>query len=75
MNKISKQQTERPFEMGKHEAVVFCMIHQNVPLTVDEYMKQLSRADSFWKCPLCGFVAEWNDENYDIFIKSLEDEE
>ena len=33
-------------------------------LTKKEYSRQLSQANSVWKCPLCGRDAWWDDDNY-----------
>jgi len=32
---------------------VQCVNHGHVPLTYEEYIRQLSFPDSLWKCPLC----------------------
>jgi hypothetical protein len=39
--------------------------HGLVYLTSDEYALQLSRPDAQWRCPICGMVAEWDDDNHD----------
>lgn len=53
--------------IGKYEAVVTCPYHQSVVLTTDEYHEQLLEPDTFWKCPICGATAEWDDSNYDAW--------
>lgn len=42
---------------------VFCFEHESVALTREEYISQLSQADSLWKCPLCREPAQWDDAN------------
>ncbi len=32
-------------------------------LDADEYMRQLTKADSKWVCPFCGEVAQWDDSS------------
>lgn len=67
MKETNHQQTVRPYTLGATEAVVICPNHLYVPLTPEEYMNQLSKPDSFWKCPLCGYTAERPDQNYEVW--------
>lgn len=43
--------------------------HTLVYLTEVEYLAQLDKPESGWKCPFCGLPAEWNDENYEEMIQ------
>lgn len=36
-------------------------------LTEREYMRQMSRPDDKWCCPICGEDAEFDDENFEEF--------
>ena len=38
---------------------------QKVFLTKDQYTNQMMHHTSFWKCPVCGSFALWDDENYE----------
>lgn len=31
-------------------------------LTEAQYQRQLSKPDSLWTCPVCGEVAQWDDD-------------
>jgi hypothetical protein len=33
-----------------------------VGLTQYEYLRQLSNPDATWRCPLCDYEAEWDDD-------------
>lgn len=44
---------------------VICPVHGPMMLTREQYMAQLSAADSLWVCPSCGRAAEWDDDNYE----------
>lgn len=56
-------------------AGVICMGHDygvgydpgcgNVDITHAEYIRQVMRPDSRWKCPKCGALAEFDDERYE----------
>jgi hypothetical protein len=72
MREINHQQIERPFTFGKVEAVLFCPNHFYVPLTSEEYMSQLCKPDDLWKCPLCSYAAEWDDDNYEAWCDNQE---
>ena len=62
----------KPFILGENEAVVICPDHGQVVLPKSDYMYQLSRPDSFWKCPLCGTTSAWDDDNYDAWVEKTE---
>jgi hypothetical protein len=47
---------------------IICYEHSQVFLTLEEYSYQMSRPDSLWKCPLCGEVADWDDDNYELYL-------
>ena len=36
-----------------------------VYLTKQEYDRQMDAPDSLWKCPLCRYSAQWDDDNYE----------
>lgn len=44
---------------------VICAVHGQVYLTEDEYVKQLERPNSYWRCPRCNMTATWDDANYE----------
>lgn len=44
---------------------VLCPMHGKVYLAAREYENQLLACDDLWKCPICGRVSEFDDENYD----------
>lgn len=44
---------------------VICFRHGKVYLTANEYENQMLQADDCWRCPLCGHVSAFDDENYD----------
>ncbi len=31
-----------------------------VPLTYEQYIRQMDAPDEGWKCPKCGSIAEWD---------------
>jgi hypothetical protein len=41
--------------------------HGLVYLTKEEYIQQLDRPDSTWRCPICHYDAIWDDDNYEDF--------
>lgn len=43
---------------------VICPVHGQVFLTRDEYNMQMLRANSRWKCPRCGKISNFDDDNY-----------
>jgi hypothetical protein len=64
------------YELGKHPYVIICNGpwdmpeiggHGHVVLTDEEYIYQMDRPDSFWKCPLCGYGADFDDANSDAY--------
>jgi hypothetical protein len=34
-------------------------------LTKEQYDKQMNDPNALWKCPTCGQLAEWDDDNYE----------
>lgn len=36
-----------------------------VYLTEAEYERQMMAPDKTWRCPLCRYEADWNDDNYE----------
>lgn len=40
---------------------VICQDHGTQCLEEDNYLAQLSRPDSTWRCPICRQEAEWDD--------------
>lgn len=38
-----------------------------VYLTAKEYEEQMNRPDTTWRCPLCRYEADWDDENYEAW--------
>lgn len=41
---------------------VICEVHGLQFLKHREYMAQLALPNQKWRCPLCGRVAEWDDD-------------
>jgi hypothetical protein len=41
--------------------------HGLVYLTEEEYDRQMSNPDATWRCPLCRYEADWDDDNYEEF--------
>lgn len=50
---------------------VICREHGKQGLTKDQYVKQLSRPDSLWTCPICSDNADWDDERYEAGLEAL----
>jgi hypothetical protein len=44
---------------------VICPTDGKQGLSEDEYMRQLSRPDSKWKCPGCGGDAAFDEDRYE----------
>jgi hypothetical protein len=44
---------------------VICPTHGQVFLTHDEYINQMCKPDSLWKCPIDGMVCSFDDKNYE----------
>lgn len=44
-----------------------------VYMTDECYIKQMEAADSLWRCPRCGYLADWNDANYEAWQELRED--
>ena len=44
---------------------VICPEHDQVFITKESYIAQMWAADSYWKCPRCGSVAGFDDDNYE----------
>lgn len=65
----SEQQTMFPFTSGEKEAAIICPVHRHVNLTKDDYKEQMSQPSVFWKCPICGSMSDWDDDNYDVWLK------
>lgn len=51
---------------------IICAEHGQVFLLNEEYDFQMSRPDSYWRCPLCGEDASWDDYNYGDYLDELE---
>jgi len=51
---------------------IHCPKHGKVYLSHHNYNRQMWQMDSLWRCPLCGRVAQWDDDNYDDAFESLE---
>lgn len=47
---------------------VICPDDGKQGLTSEEYMRQLSDADSKWKCPGCGKTAQFDEDRYEAKI-------
>lgn len=41
---------------------VICRVHGLQFLSHDQYLEQLDRPDDRWECPVCGAIADWDDE-------------
>lgn len=52
--------------------LVKCPNHDDVFLTHIEYMEQMYAASSLWRCPICGEISEWDDDNYDYYYEAEE---
>lgn len=48
---------------------VICPDHGKQYLTKNYYVRQLGYADAMWVCPLCGRVAEWDDDHYETWLE------
>ena len=46
-------------------AGVSCRLHGDVDIDKAEYMRQMARPNSLWKCPKCGANAQFNDNRYE----------
>lgn len=53
---------------------VICPFHGQVELSEAEYERQLGDPDSLWSCPKCGETAQWDDDAYQAYLDSLEDD-
>ncbi len=42
---------------------VICPEHGKQPLTETQYARALADANSPWKCPVCGFPSEWDEDS------------
>jgi len=43
--------------------------HELVYLTESEYNLQMDAPSKTWRCPICKYEAQWNDENFEKFFK------
>jgi hypothetical protein len=48
---------------------------RRVFLTKEQYDKQMMRPDSTWRCPHCGEEAIWDDDNYEKYLDTVNEEE
>ena len=39
--------------------------HGLVYLTQEEYDRQMSAPSKTWRCPICRYEAQWDDDNYE----------
>lgn len=46
--------------------------HGLVYLTEDEYMRQISAPDKTWRCPICRYDAEWDDDNFEQMTEAAD---
>lgn len=51
---------------------VICPQHSKVYLTHTEYIQQLDKPGTLWKCPLCRRDSDWDNLNYDTWVHSYE---
>jgi Fe2+ or Zn2+ uptake regulation protein len=54
---------------------VICPNHGQVFITFEEYMEQLDKPDSFWKCTKCNQISEFDDNNYESIDEIVEENE
>jgi hypothetical protein len=52
---------------------VFCRKHGVVYLSRCEYDRQMNNPDSLWNCPICGRLASWDDDNYELACEEQEE--
>lgn len=50
-------------EHHKYQYVVVCRRCGIQPLSHEDYLSQMRRADSKWECPCCGEDASWDDDS------------
>jgi hypothetical protein len=58
--------------LPKSKYGVVCYTHGNQGMSYEEYMYQLGKADSLWKCPCCGQVAEFDEGRYESHTSEKE---
>ena len=85
---VRREEARREHEMGvspvptawavrclaAHEMAPPCNEGKLIFLTYAEYMRQMNRPDSLWKCPYCGYEACWDDNNYESFESVAEEQ-
>ena len=53
---------------------VVCRDHGKVPISKEEYDRQMSDADSRWACPDCGGTASFDEERLEAYYDAQEEE-
>jgi hypothetical protein len=56
--KMKDQEPDSPYG-------VICKEHGKQGLTKKDYNQQMARPDSFWICPVCRDIANWDDDRYE----------
>lgn len=44
---------------------VICLHCGPVSLSDDQYSEQMAAPNVRWRCPICGYDAEWDDDRYE----------
>ena len=67
----SEDNPNRDPEDPRSPWAVQCMIHGQVFLDHDEYVRQMARTNDLWVCPVCREPAEFDDDNYEDWYDSM----
>lgn len=46
-------------------AGVICREHEEVDISYEEYMYQMSHPDDRWTCPLCRDIVDFDDDRFE----------
>ena len=48
-----------------HAYGIICENHGKVELTREQYVAQMDHPDSLWKCPICKFPSDFDEDKYE----------
>ena len=54
---------------------VICPVHGEVELSIGHYRLEMACPNERWRCPICGGIAEWDDERHDASFEQFVPEE